>query len=214
MAVPLRHAHQLGDRLERQLGRDLGDEVALAALAPRLVDDPRGPLLERAAQAVDHARGEAAGDDLAQPGVLRRVHVQEQARALEVELLGAEGLVEPDDRAVGVGGEQLVVARDLLDVRVPADHPEAVVVEPGAPARLRVPPGPPGAAERGELGERDPLGQQVGAGEVEVGGDGGSVRISAKVSGAVSGAVVTARSSRSAWGIDLTVELVSPRRQE
>ena len=41
-AVLLRYAEQVGDRLQRQLGRDLVDEVARAAL-DRLLDDPVRP---------------------------------------------------------------------------------------------------------------------------------------------------------------------------
>ena len=39
-----RDAHHLGDRLQRQLGRELGDEVALAPLADAVDDDARAVL--------------------------------------------------------------------------------------------------------------------------------------------------------------------------
>ena len=82
MSVLLGDAQQLGDDLERQLGRDLGHEVALTALAHGVDDlgaDPANGLREP----VDHPRREALVDQPAHLGVTGRVHVQqEQAKGL------------------------------------------------------------------------------------------------------------------------------------
>ena len=84
VAVLLRHAQQAGDRLQRQLARHLLDEVA-GALGRRGLGDFLGALASSSCSR-PIARGvKPAGDDLAQPGVVRRVHVEHDA-ALQVDL--------------------------------------------------------------------------------------------------------------------------------
>lgn len=58
-AVLLWHPEQFGDRLQRQLGSHLLDEVATAGLLG-LVDNSLGPLDQRLAQRLHCARGETA----------------------------------------------------------------------------------------------------------------------------------------------------------
>ena len=109
VAVVLRHAEQAGDGLQRQLARHLLDEVA-AALGGRGLGDVLGALRELLLQPSDRARGESAGDDLAQPGVVRRVHVEHDA-ALQVDRVARHLLRPGRDGAVLPAGED-VAARD------------------------------------------------------------------------------------------------------
>ena len=122
-------------------------------------------LLERG----DRARREKAGHQLAQPGVLGCVVVDQQ-RLGQVELLGRGAVGHPHHRALAVGRPQVAVARDRLDVLVAADHPVAAVVEDRLV--LLVPPHRRGLAQLGELGDRDALQQDVGVGEVVAGSEG------------------------------------------
>ena len=75
VAIFLRHAHQLGDGLQRQLGRDVDDEVAFAALDD-VVDDESGLGAQTFFDQSDHAGGEALVDQKPVPRVPRRVHVE------------------------------------------------------------------------------------------------------------------------------------------
>ena len=59
-AVLERDADHLGDRLERQFGRQFGDELRRSALA-HPVDDHLRAVVEVVLEQVDHARGEARG---------------------------------------------------------------------------------------------------------------------------------------------------------
>ena len=80
LAVFLRHAHQTGDRLQRQLAGHLLDEVAGALGRGRLGDVVR-PFAE-SSRSDSTARGvNAARDDLAQVGVMRCVHVEQDELA-------------------------------------------------------------------------------------------------------------------------------------
>ena len=74
-AVFLRHAEDLRDRLERQLGRDVGHEVALAAF-DHTVDDLAAAAPDLLLEQLDDARCERGRHNLAVPRVLRRVHHQ------------------------------------------------------------------------------------------------------------------------------------------
>ena len=95
VAVLLRDAHEVGDHLERELGRDVDDEVALAALG-HPVDDVGGALAHRRLELADHPRREALVDEPAVAGVQRRVHVEhEQPLLLEVRLVGVPHEHEP-----------------------------------------------------------------------------------------------------------------------
>ena len=69
------HAHELGDGLQRELGRDVDDEVALAAL-DHVVDDEAGLGAQALFEQSDHARREALVDEEPVPRVSRRIHVQ------------------------------------------------------------------------------------------------------------------------------------------
>ena len=84
LALFLRHPHQSGNGLEREFAGDLFDEVA-GALLRRGVGNGAGPLAELGAKQFDGAGRESAGDDLAQVGVMRGVHVeQHELSALDV----------------------------------------------------------------------------------------------------------------------------------
>ncbi|GGR15056.1 hypothetical protein GCM10010282_04150 [Streptomyces roseolus] len=179
-AVLLGDADEFGDGLERQFDGDLGDEAdavvgAFGGGGPRLLGDRAGAGARGGLQAADGARGEAALDDLADPGVLGRVHV-EHDQLLDVDLLASDALVEADDRGVLLGGEQLGVRGDVLDVGVAGDGPAPLVVEAGGAARLGTPPDRGGAPQLRELGERDAAAQQVGVGGVEAFGEVGAGR--------------------------------------
>ena len=80
-----RHAHEVSNQDQRQLGRAQRDEVALTLLY-RVVDDLAADLVDALLELADHARGEAAVDEAAGAGVLRRVLVEHQQPQL-VELL-------------------------------------------------------------------------------------------------------------------------------
>src|SRR4029077_18682272 len=66
--------------------------------------------------------------------------------------------------ALAVGGPQVAVAGDLLDVGVTADHPVAAVFEDRV--GLLVPPHRRGLAQLGEFCDGDALHQDVWVGEV------------------------------------------------
>ena len=82
-----------------------------------VLGDVLGALCELLLQPTDGARGEAAGDDLAQPGVVRGVHVEHDA-ALQFDVLARHFLGPGRDRAVLPAGEDVAATRHLLDVGV------------------------------------------------------------------------------------------------
>ena len=100
--------------------------------------------------AADRPRGETARDDLAQPGVVRSVHV-EHDEALEVDVLALHVVRPARDRAVLAAGEDVAAQRHLLDVLVLGHHPVAAVVEAALADRLLVPPDRRGLAQLGEF---------------------------------------------------------------
>ena len=106
VVVALGHAHHVADDLEREPGRHLGDEVALA-LVPHLGDEVVGDLLDVVLDGAHHAGVEGGRDDPAQPGVAGVVHVDHGPE--ELEELG---------RHVEDGGARLARAEEL---GVPAD---------------------------------------------------------------------------------------------
>ena len=71
----MRDAEELRDHLQRQLGGDARDEVALALL-DHVVEDEGGGLADVLLEAADHAGGEALVDEQPVARVHRRVHVQ------------------------------------------------------------------------------------------------------------------------------------------
>ena len=178
-AVFLRHTHQPGDGLQRQLARHLFDEVA-GTFGGGGRDDLPGALVEVVAQPLDRPRGEAAGDDLAQVGVLRGVHV-EQHELARLELLADRALAIARQGGVLQAGEHVAAQRDLFDVLVLGHHPEAAVVEPADADGLLVPPDRRGPPQLGQFLDRQPLGVDVRVGEIEPGqADSGSAWWSAR----------------------------------
>ena len=126
-------------------------------------DDFAGSDGELLLQRGDRPRREEPRHDLAQPGVLRRVVVDQQ-RLGQLELFGCGAVGQPHDGALAVGRPQVAVAGDRLDVLVTADHPVAAVVEDRV--GLLVPPHRRGLAQLGELGDGDALDKDIGVGEV------------------------------------------------
>ena len=119
-AVLLGHAEQLGDDEERELGRDLLDEVGRAALAHR-VDDAVGVPDDLLLQVAHHLGGEALVDQPAVARVHGRVHVDHHQL-----LLGQLVLVHlVEERGPASRGEVLPVPVDVHAVVVAGDGPEA-----------------------------------------------------------------------------------------
>ena len=124
--VPIfeRHAEHLGDHLQRQLGGDVDDEVAIA-LFERRVEDLRHHLADVRAERVDHARRESAVDQRAVARVIGRVHREHHA-ALRGQVGRGLGVLERDHAAARLlGGIGDAVAADFDHVVVARDHPEA-----------------------------------------------------------------------------------------
>jgi hypothetical protein len=84
-------------------------------------------------------------------------------------LLGFSAVGQAHHDAFSVGGPQVAVARDGLDVLVAADHPIAAVVEDRI--LLLVPPHRGGLSQFGELGDGDAPQQNVRIGEVVAGAE-------------------------------------------
>ena len=166
-AVFLGHPQQSGDGLQRKFARDLLDEVA-GTLGGRVGDDAPGTLVQVVAQALDGPGSEAAGDDLAQLGVLRGVHV-EQHELSGLALLAHGALFVAGQRGVLQAGEDVAAPRDLLDVLVLGHHPVAAVIEAAHPVGLLVPPDRRAAAQLGQFLDRQPLCVDVRVGEIESG---------------------------------------------
>ena len=166
VAVLLRHTQQAGDGLQRKLARHLLDEVT-GARGRRALGDVLGALGEFLLQPADRARGEAAGDDFAQPGVVRSVHVEHDA-ALHFDSLARHLLRPCRDGAVLPVGEDVAATRHLLDVGVLAEKPVAVVLEAAAAVGHVDPVDRFGLAELGKLGHGKSDQVDVGIEEVEV----------------------------------------------
>ena len=144
VTILLGHAEELGDHLERELGRDLRDEVGLPVL-DHLVDDGVGGAVDALLEVAHHARREPLVDEAPVPGVQGRVHV-EHHQALLRDLVGVhlEG-----HGPLGGRAEALVVPVDGDAVLVAGDGPE-----PGATG-LVLPVHGVVAAEVGQIGVRD-----------------------------------------------------------
>ncbi len=167
LAVGFGHADQIGDGQQRQAHRDVVDEVSGSfSAAARTIS--RAATASFSSSAATAPRSEKPRHDLAQPGVLGCVVVDQQ-RLGQVELLSRGAVGHPHHRALAVGRPQVAVPRDRLDVLVAADHPVAAVVEDRLV--LLVPPHRRGLAQLGELGDRDALQQDVGVGEVVAGSE-------------------------------------------
>lgn len=149
-AVVLGYADQLGDGLQGQLRGDGRDEVEGAVLGAGALDDRRGPVAQPLLQRPDGPGREPALHDLPYAGVLGRIHVQ-QDEPLSVDRIPFDVLVEPDDRGVEVGGEDLGVGGHVLHIRVAGHRPVPLVLEAGDIARLRDPADRFGTAQLGEL---------------------------------------------------------------
>src|SRR5262249_19204694 len=112
---------------------------------------------------------ERTRDDLAQPGVLRRVHV-EQDEPAGVEMV-ARAVLVPRDRGLLQAGEHVAAQRYVLDVPVPGDDPKAAIVEATRTRRLLTPPDRRGPAQLGQFLDGQALHTQVGIGGVEPGAE-------------------------------------------
>ena len=162
LAVGFRDADEVGDRQQRQPRGDVVDEVAAilrGGLGHDVVRRHRELLLERG----HRSRREQPRDDLAQPGVLGRIVIDQQCLR-QVQLFTGDAVGQAHHRALAVRRPQVAVAGDGLDVLVTADHPVAAVVEDRL--LLLVPPDRRGLAQLGELGDGNAAEQDVGIGEV------------------------------------------------
>ena len=127
VAVFLRHAHDLGDGLEGQLGCEIHHEVALAALY-HLVHDVYGTIAQGFFQLADHARREAFVHEAAIAGVLRRVGGEHHnASGVHAASVGVGVEIKTAD-AAHFGGEQDGIAVGLDQVGVFGKVPEAGAV--------------------------------------------------------------------------------------
>ena len=139
-------------------------EPCAAAVATMLP----GALVEVVAQPLDRAGREAAGDDLAQMGVLRGVHV-EQHELARLALLADRALAVAGQGGVLQAGEDIAAPRNLFDVLVLGHHPVAAVIESAGADGLLVPPDRRGPAQLGQFLDGQPLGVDVRVGEIEPG---------------------------------------------
>ena len=159
--VFLRNTDHLGDHLERHLGGDVDDEVALAGL-DHVVEDLVGELADVRLDHAHLAGREAAVHELAVARVLGRVHREHEVAALlELVVLGP-ALELHDAAALLVGGVRGAVAADRDDVGVLGDHPEA------GPAGLGVEVHGRFVAQVREPLVRDALGEPVPVEQVDV----------------------------------------------
>src|SRR5262245_14996100 len=120
--VGLRDAEEPRDHRDRERRRDLLHEVALARVAPldQPVDDLCCDRLDLAMPALERARREALGDELAVDPVLRRIHLDQAGRE---DLLDALLRLVADHEAPAVH-EALGLLRDLDHVGLLRDRPE------------------------------------------------------------------------------------------
>ncbi len=126
VALDCRDPQELGDHPERQLGRQVGDEVGFASLDDP-VDDLVGRLVDARLEVAHHARREALVHEPPVTSRQRRVHVQHH-QVLLGDLLFGE--LEGHGAAQG-RGEPLVVTIDRDALRIGGDRPEA---RPAGPA--------------------------------------------------------------------------------
>ena len=157
--VPIlgRHAHHLDDHLERQLGGDVGHEVALAARR-NLVDDPVRDLAHAVLEPVGYLGREAEVHEAAVLRVAGRVHVEHDGRVRGGLLL----VPIAEDRPAPRVREGLRIERHVPDVAVARERPEPVAPAVAVPEERRL------AAEHPEGLVRRPCGEQVGVREIDV----------------------------------------------
>ena len=124
VAILVRNPEHLRDHLQWKFGCDIGHEIAFTFFQ-RAIEDLRHHRANRRVQHVDHARSEAAIDQRAIAGVIRRIHGEHHA-ALRGEILRSERILHRDDSAARLlRGESLAVAVDRDYVIVASDDPEA-----------------------------------------------------------------------------------------
>ena len=115
------HAEDVGQDEQRHLGGDVLQEVDLSLLADG-IDNGAGMRLDgRLELTAEHLGREGAIDDLAQFGVLRRVHVEHhpaQDRHIRRLRVAQEAGSQPGRELVGVSG-------DMRDLGMPEHRPEA-----------------------------------------------------------------------------------------
>ena len=138
LALVLRNAHQSGNGLQWQFARHLLDEVT-RALGRGVPNDRRRTLLKFGAQHLHCAWREGPRDDLAQVGVVRGVHI-EQNELAALDVVGRGAFLVTGQRGVLQAGEDIAASRDLFHVFVFGDDPVAVVSETADAGRLLVPP--------------------------------------------------------------------------
>ncbi|WP_232247383.1 hypothetical protein [Kitasatospora azatica] len=131
-AVAFGHTEQLRDDRHRQRGGEVRHQVGLPGRCHR-VQQLGGDLLHPRAQQLGAAGGERAGDQLAQPGVLRRVRGQHVAAQADTRAVAGES-----DRVQGVLRDrgvlhQRVVQERLADRLLPHHHPRRQAVEQPGP---------------------------------------------------------------------------------
>jgi hypothetical protein len=119
--VGLRDAEHLGDHRHGQRLGDGRQQVELPLLE-RVVDEPVGDLLHRAAQPLDRARGERPADEAPQPRVVGRFDVEHPAADHPPERRVLRRLLRPAHlgvrRDVQVGPPEPPVAQQRVDVGV------------------------------------------------------------------------------------------------
>ena len=168
MAVLERHPQELGDRLERQLGRDIDDEVTPAVGGRHgSIDDALAHQAQVVLERTDDLGREPPVQELAEPGVVGRVHLQHEPAGVAdlgaaCRLLGRQ-LLQLHHPAEGVlRGERVPVAVERADVAVRRERPEARAVRLGVVVDRRL------GAEALEPFVRDTIGEHVATQQVDV----------------------------------------------
>jgi len=139
--VPIleRHPEHLRDHLERQLGGDISDEIAIALLKRR-VENLRHHLADVSAKRVDHARREPAIYQRAVTRVIGRVHREHHA-SLRRQIRRRVRIFERDYAAARLLGRiRDAVAAYFNDVVVARDYPESGTARLGMPEDGRLVP--------------------------------------------------------------------------
>jgi len=168
LVVGVGDTHEAGDGLQGEVAGDVDDEVPRPGPSG-LPHDPVGALPQVVLEAGECPRRETPVPHPADPRVPRRVHAQQQVlRALTARIGGVEAT---DERRVRLDRPPLAPG-DRRHVLVAGDGPESAVAVVGVVGRLRIPPHRVVPAEPGELVERQPVGQQVGVTQIQVGVDG------------------------------------------
>ena len=144
-AVVQREPHQLGDDIGRHLAGDVGDKVAFAPLNHG-VDDLAGQFVQPQPLAGGGGLGELRPDELAEGGVMGRVHHQHHLRLAQGPALADARVGDHDGR---LGREGLEVVVDGEDIVIASQRPETGTVRLGVSVDRRV--GPQAGIERGRV---------------------------------------------------------------